>query len=84
MRQLSVESVPLFDMFQALFKSTGGPAKLKDAATAAGVAESDWNGFMQYVLNFYGSCSISINSPQPRFVTVSKISRKYGQLQVLR
>eukprot|EP01122_Echinamoeba_exundans_P012988 TRINITY_DN5591_c0_g1_i2.p1 TRINITY_DN5591_c0_g1~~TRINITY_DN5591_c0_g1_i2.p1 ORF type:complete len:458 (+),score=121.21 TRINITY_DN5591_c0_g1_i2:28-1401(+) len=55
MRQLSVESVPLFDMFQTLFKSVGGAAKLKQLATAAGVSESDWTGFMQYVLNFYGN-----------------------------
>lgn len=57
MRQLSVESVPLFEMFQTLFKGIGGPAKLKEAALAAGASEETWTGFMQYVLNFYGAKS---------------------------
>jgi hypothetical protein len=66
MRQLSVESVPLFDMFQTLFKSSGSAAKLKEAAMAAGVSESDWSGFMQYVLNFYGSILVSnLHSSSP-------------------
>lgn len=54
MRQLSVESIPIFELFNALFHANGGANGLKSKALAAGVDESDYAGFMQYVLNFYG------------------------------
>lgn len=60
MRQLSTESVPLFDMFQALFKGVGSVANLKSASLASGVSEADFNGFMQYVLNFYGPSQVYV------------------------
>lgn len=53
--QCSVESAPIFLLFQKLFHGEGGVAAVETAAKEAGVSDEAWRSFMAFVADFYGN-----------------------------
>jgi dipeptidyl-peptidase-3 len=54
-KQVSLESIDIFNLLQALFRGVR-VADLKSKALAQGsVSEKEFGDFLQYVANFYGS-----------------------------